>query len=150
MNVTDAQRKALTLIHHNPGNVVAYQRGGAAAAMLKVNGNIERGLTGLGLAATVMTGVELYRDEDGPHYLECWELTERGRHAIGITTAPQVHPLTGMTTHALADYLTENVDADTLARIEEPDMHDLIDRLQRAGHISNERFGALIDQATAA
>lgn len=150
MKITGSQRKALKTIAENPGNVVAYVRGGAAGRMVKINGNAENSLIARGLAVAVDTDVKLYRDEDGTKYLQCWELTDLGREAIGITTAPGVHPLTGMTTYQLADHLSAHVDTDTLARIGAPDMHDLIDRLQRSGHVSDERFRALVDEAAAA
>lgn len=148
MNITAAQRKALTLINENPGKVAAYVRNGIAASMLKVNGNVEWSLTRLGIAVAVDTDVELYRDEDGPRHLQCWEITELGRAALGLGTAsPAVHPITGMTTYAVADYLRQHVDADTLTRIAADDMADLIDRLQRSGHVPDDRFRSLVAQA---
>ena len=92
MKLSKAQRTALQTINDNPGNVIAWQRL-EGLEMLRINGNTENRVYRAGLAATreVQLARPVYFRHQGDTHtvttVEVWELTDKGREALGANEA---------------------------------------------------------------
>ena len=159
MKLTDPQRKALELIHANPGKVTNL---GAshdnAKGHLTIHGNTSNNLVSGRLieAYNPANGLSYDEDTDGtdisPWYSGTyrWRLTAAGREALGLDVMPERHPITGMTTHQLRDYLATTITDGRLERINNDELHDLVNTLQLRGDIADETLQELVDRAVRA
>lgn len=86
MKLTANQARALALIEDNPFRVEAMTR--LQKGMLRINGNMEHGLSYGGLITKVDSGIENTRVQFGQVHtvtIMTWKLTEAGRTALRST-----------------------------------------------------------------